>query len=731
MKRLVIGMIMIMATVSVCVVAGAVPRLINFQGILTDTNGLPVTGTPNLTFTIYPDSASSAPVYWTQTHTSVPVDNGLFNVILGPLPDSLFNQDERWIGIQMNSESEMEPRMRFTSAPWAFRAAVADSSADVGWADITGMPAGFADGVDDVGGAGDGHSLDAADGDPTDVVYVDNNGNVGIGITSPIAPLHIANNNTVLFGADTLGAGSKLMWLPAKSAFRVGIASGSEWNWADIGVGSGAMGRRTTASGSYSTAFGNQTTASGWSSTAMGGYTKAESYLSLALGRFNVGGGSPNSWVDTDPLFEIGNGTDGLNPANALTVLKNGNVGIGTNTPAYKLDVADTIQVASFKLPTGAADGYVLTSDASGTGSWQAPSAVSDGDWQISGSDMYSNVTGNVGIGTIIPIAPLHVANNRTVLFGADTLGAGSKLMWLPAKSAFRVGEAFDTEWDLANIGDRSTAMGYQTTASGRTSTALGFCTTASGRYSTAIGIYTKAESYGSTAVGRFNVGGGNPDVAVGTDPIFEIGIGPTLYTPMNAMTVLKNGWVGIGTPTPETTLHINGVVQIGSTETIFDGGDYELKCDASWVPASDNLRLLGKSGSRWSAIWAANGTIYTSDAKLKENVKNLPYGLDEIMALRPVSFRWRDRPEDGTRLGLIAQEVQPVIDEVVVDEDISYTKGPNGPERTVKPAENLGMYYSQLIPVLIKAVQEQQNLIQQQAEKIKELEARISKIEK
>lgn len=54
----------------------------------------------------------------------------------------------------------------------------------VDWTELGSIPDGFADGVDDTG-SGDGHSLDAADGDPVDVVYVDNAGNVGIGTTEP------------------------------------------------------------------------------------------------------------------------------------------------------------------------------------------------------------------------------------------------------------------------------------------------------------------------------------------------------------------------------------------------------------------------------------------------------------------------------------------------------------------------------------------------------------------
>ena len=71
----------------------------------------------------------------------------------------------------------------------------------------------------------------------------------------------------------------------------------------------------------------------------MGSRTVAESYISTALGRYNVGGGNATSWVSTEPLFEIGIGTSDLNRNNAMTVLKNGNVGIGTTAPTSKLHV--------------------------------------------------------------------------------------------------------------------------------------------------------------------------------------------------------------------------------------------------------------------------------------------------------------------------------------------------------------------------------------------------------
>ena len=61
-------------------------------------------------------------------------------------------------------------------------------------------------------------------------------------------------------------------------------------------------------------------------------------------------------------------------------------------------------------------------------------------------------------------------------------------MMWYPKKAAFRAGFISDTEWDDANIGAYSTALGLNSTASGITSIATGVIAVASGNYSMAIG---------------------------------------------------------------------------------------------------------------------------------------------------------------------------------------------------------------------------------------------------
>ncbi|HKC35216.1 MAG TPA: tail fiber domain-containing protein, partial [Chitinophagaceae bacterium] len=120
-------------------------------------------------------------------------------------------------------------------------------------------------------------------------------------------------------------------------------------------------------------------------------------------------------------------------------------------------------------------------------------------------------------------------------------------------------------------------------------------------------------------------------------------------------------------------------------------------KSDA--FPSSDNTFLLGKSGARWSAVWSANGTIQTSDIRTKKNIQNMQYGLKEIMMMRPVTYQWKNETGGKSKVGLIAQEVKTLIPEVVVGDE---TK------------ETLGMNYAELVPVLIKAIQEQQKQIEQ-----------------
>ena len=152
------------------------------------------------------------------------------------------------------------------------------------------------------------------------------------------------------------------------------------------------------------------------------------------------------------------------------------------------------------------------------------------------------------------------------------------------------------------------------------------------------------------------------------------------------------------------------------------------INCNGTLLSMVDGADDLGSSARRWRNVWATNGMINTSDAKLKSNIRDIAYGLKDILKLHPVSFSWKDHPDFGMKLGLIAQEVQQVISEVVVDHQFTRTEA-NGDFVKV-PNEYLGMLSADLIPVLIKGIQEQQKLIEANESRIVLLEARVEKVD-
>lgn len=381
-----------------------------------------------------------------------------------------------------------------------------------------------------------------------------------------------------------------------------------------------AMGNYTIASGYGSTSMGDDTRAVGSWSTAMGLGTSAGSAGSTAIGKYNVGGGNATSWVANDPLFEIGNGVDDANRANALTVLKNGNMGVGVTDPDATLEVNGQVKI------TGGTPGAgkVLTSDASGNATWETPASSIGGSGTANtipkfatgstlGNSIITESSDKIGIDDATPEFKLSLDDDGGIMaigtyqsgVALSTTGAGARMFWYPKKAAFRVGLADGTQWDDSNIGsvsmawggstiaggNYSTAMGYKSKATGASSTAMGENTEALGAYSTAMGYYTeaigmrstamgyytlanganstamgritKADSYASVVMGRYNVGGGSSAAWEATDPLFEIGIGADASNKANALTVLKNGNTGIGVADPDAALEVNGQVKI------------------------------------------------------------------------------------------------------------------------------------------------------------------------
>ncbi len=187
---------------------------------------------------------------------------------------------------------------------------------------------------------------------------------------------------------------------------------------------------------------------------------------------------------------------------------------------------------------------------------------------------------------------------------------------------------------------------------------------------------------------------------------------------------IANNGYVGIGTNTPSQRLHVNGGLQIGSAEVLSDIGSWTMGINANFVPINTSNRNLGQSSRPWYNIYMNGSLFQSSDKRLKSDIKNLEYGISDIMKLRPVSYDMKDAPGEK-RIGLIAQELQPVIKEVVSSTEI--VRDEKTGKTTRNATEYLGVNYVDLIPVLIKGMQEQQVMIKEQQSRIDRLEAQFS----
>ncbi len=498
--------------------------------------------------------------------------------------------------------------------------------------------------------------------------------NVGIGTISPLARLHVVDSAVVFstshyaYWPSTLqisGTGKRLMWLPNKGAFRVGIVNGAIWDNDSIGYSSFAAGYNSKATNSYSTAigyicnaqgyasfaagyfcnslnyystalgayseaigftsnsFGYNTQAMGDYSTALGYYTKAKAMGSISMGSYTNDDDipAPDNPLPADRIFQLGNGTFS-DRKNAITVLRNGNVGIGIVNPIVKLHAFKGSAGGSLPFGDVAIEGTnsayfsTLTPD-------NAESGIIFGinSNNLSGNIIYNNAgtkkgfqfrtydnsprmiidsTGKVGIGTLIPVAPLS--------FPGST---GDKIsLW---------GDGSPTHYGL----------GIQN----------GFL-----------------QLFAKTVNDNIVFGYGNSG----------------FFT--EVMRIKCNGNVGIGNTNPSQRLSVTG-----------------------------NICATGSIGS-------------CSDIRYKTNVLPLTHALSSILSLQGILYNW-DRESfpqmefsDTRQIGFSAQEVEKFYPEIVSTGEDGYKS----------------VDYGKLTPVLAEAIKEQQEQInglkQENAKMMKEL---------
>jgi hypothetical protein len=371
--------------------------------------------------------------------------------------------------------------------------------------------------------------------------------------------------------------------------------------------------------------------------------------------------------------------------------------------------------------------------------------------------------------------------------------GAGTRMMWYPDKAAFRAGRVQGSQWDIGNIGYFSNAWGYNTTTSGTRATAWGdntiasgadatawgwnttasgsqatawgwnttasglkattwgtatmaseldatawgwlttasesgatawgYGTTASGSRATAWGFSTTAPSFAETVMGRFNTlyTPNGTTVWNSNDRLFVIGNGSSESNRANAFTVLKNGKIGTGgMDAPAAALHVlhpnisNEGIRIQNL-----GAN-----NRHWTLHTNNgagTLILYSSINGSTPVGNFNGSTgaysATSNRHLKADITMLDADvLARIKKLEPSRYRYLRDPGNQFTIGFIAEDVQPLFPELV--------------ETIGEEGENMAVNYAGFSVVAIKAIQEQQKIIEKQETEIQDLKKRLDMLE-
>jgi hypothetical protein len=122
----------------------------------------------------------------------------------------------------------------------------------------------------------------------------------------------------------------------------------------------------------------------------------------------------------------------------------------------------------------------------------------------------------------------------------------------------------------------------------------------------------------------------------------------------------------------------------------------------------NSNSRTLFVNGD----IGAKSAFNNDSDRRLKKDIQTIPNALNKVLEMRGVTYQWKDGREAGDRMGFIAQEVEPILPQVVDNKNDHYT-----------------MQYAPITAVLVEAVKEQQSEIEQLKKENKQLKTEVAKI--
>ena len=693
-----------------------VPRLIQFSGIVKDAAGKPPAGPVGLTFSLYQLQEGGSPL-WAETQTVQADSRGFYTVFLGAaspagLPLDVFMTGAgRWLGVQPALPAVGEqPRVLLVGVPYAFKAADAETlggkpasayvTTETFKAADTGAPAAVPAGVnaqDRRMGSAEGARKQpsgnkpspacasvTADGTATanqvakftsactvhQSLLFDNGTNVGIGTASPGFLLTVgsfANSSKAVFESTDNNHGTIQIGNPiTNSESSISFISGVS-------------------------AFGDNPTSVNGNDHKWG----------VGAGIFHIGGNA----------FGIGNDAYG---GSMLTLHSNGFVGIGTNSPGATLDVNGNTSIrANLNLPQ-AFNSTAGVINMAGSPFIHACCTAGSFDTFVGNGAGDFTTTGSVNTGVGHGALGLITSGVQNTATGAAAL-------------------------TFTNTGAGNTASGFSALISNTT-----------GNWNSALGSHTNVSSgnlTNATAIGAFATVGESNAVVLGcTIPFCAGGALPPK--------------VGIGTNTPSATLDVNAPNQIGlfvrgpetgvgaglDFQTVGAGGlQWEiLDTGASSAQGANKLNIRNINTGKDIFTILANGSVGIetvnpdntltvngsadkpgggswgtfSDGRLKTVAGTYEAGLDAILKLTPVRYRYKDQNAMGIKdgqehIGFVAQEVEKVIPEAVSRNSLGYLLVNNDP----------------ILWTMLNAIKQQQNQIEALRRSAQEKDAQIRKL--
>ncbi|NBX67154.1 MAG: hypothetical protein EBQ96_09180 [Proteobacteria bacterium] len=500
---------------------------------------------------------------------------------------------------------------------------------------------------------------ETGDGDTTPFI-IDASGNVGIGTASPSVPLHVVGGvrstsyftvanpwNSVLMNSNGVAVGNNAA---ASYAFAGSADASSPDTYITRSAAASIQLGAADAASPVAQKLGVQNVVAGTANTAGVNFTIA--------GSQGTGTGAGGSILfRTAPAGSTGSTQNAL--ATAMTILGNGNVGIGSTNPDYKLRLQTTAgDIAAFTGTTLNAAGVGIYAGSTNN-NWRGIDIGTNGSLPISRiamqytgsgsylafgtSNNYANgitnqamtidPSGNVGIGTTNPVRNLHISSPASeaaiVLSRAD--GLANNKNWRIFTYNSGAGTASALTFDLMNdAGSAVTANGMNLWANGTTS--IGTYTAPSGNQKLAVG-------YGGITLLGDSSGTEGGELSFQSAP----------------------GYNGYSIDLLGNDPRMFSVDTVGHTFTIanYGTGVFNLSVEGTVTSA------LGPNPAGNTMCYATGTNVYgycSSDLRLKKDIEPIDTPmLDAVVKLQPVTFKWISK-DDKLYAGFIAQEVEKVI---------------------------------------------------------------------